>query len=266
MNNEQLTNSDKWQLPVFETYEFAQKKTKYCIAVPVINEGERFKNQLSRMKRFSQLADILIFDGGSTDGSTDHAFLKKNGVRTLLVKKGPGRQGTQLRMGFAYALRQGYTGIVTLDGNGKDSVSSIPQFINKLEEGYDFVQGSRFVAGGKAIRTPLARLIGIRLLHAPLISVAAGYWYTDTTNGFRAYSRNYLLHPGVQPFRALFNTYDLLFYLSVRAPQLALKVTEIPVTRSYPPGKIPTKITGFHHFDVIITVLNILFHQYHPAQ
>ncbi|MCR4263767.1 MAG: glycosyltransferase family 2 protein, partial [Candidatus Roizmanbacteria bacterium] len=62
----------QWQLPAFETYEFAEKKTKYCITVPIINEGEKFKKQLFRMKQFSDLADILIFDGGSTDGSTNH--------------------------------------------------------------------------------------------------------------------------------------------------------------------------------------------------
>ncbi|MCR4263196.1 MAG: glycosyltransferase family 2 protein [Candidatus Roizmanbacteria bacterium] len=254
----------KWQLPGFETHEFAEKKTKYCIAVPLINEGQKFKKQLSRMKQFADLADILIFDGGSTDGSTNHTFLKKNGVRTLLIKTGEGRQGAQLRMGFAYALQQGYEGIITIDGNGKDDVSAIPHFINKLEEGFDFVQGSRFITGGKAINTPFARLIGIRVIHAPLISLAAGYWYTDTTNGFRAYSRNYLLHRDVQPFRDIFNTYDLLFYLNVRAPQLKLRVKEIPVIRAYPKGKIPTKITGLHNLDVINTVLKILFGHYHP--
>lgn len=254
-----------WQLPDFGIYEFTPKKTRYCLCVPIINEGEKFKRQLSRMKPLSKHLDILILDGGSTDGSTKRTFLRKNNVRTLLIKKSSGRQGTQLRMGFAYALQQGYKGIITVDGNGKDDVSLTPRFVEKLDAGFDFIQGSRFIKGGEAINTPLVRLLGIRLIHAPLISLSAKYWYTDTTNGFRAYSRRYLLHKHVQPFRALFNTYDLLFYLSVRAPQLGLRVIEIPVTRAYPEGKVPTKITGLHNLNVITTVLAILLRKYHPT-
>ena len=37
----------------------------------------------------------------------------------------------------------------------------IPKFIEKLEQGYDFVQGSRFIKGGKAINTPFIRHISV---------------------------------------------------------------------------------------------------------
>ena len=160
--------------------------------------------------------------------------LRELGVNTLLVKTGPGKLGAQLRMGYAWALARDYQGIVTVDGNNKDSVESVPLFMQALDEGYDMIQGSRYIPGGQAINTPLLRHIAVKLMHIPLISLAAGYRYTDTTNGFRGYSRRYLLHPDVQPFRDIFQTYELLAYLSVRAPQLGLRVTELPVTRAYP--------------------------------
>lgn len=117
-------------------------------------------------------------------------------------------------------------------------------FIEKLKEGYDFVQGSRFLKGGHAVRTPLMRLIAVRLIHAPMISLTAGWHFTDTTNAFRAYSAVYLRDERVQPLRDIFVTYELLAYLSVRASQVGRRVCEIPVTRRYPgKGKTPTKIS-----------------------
>ncbi len=122
----------------------------------------------------------------------------------------------------------------------------MPRFIEKLQEGYDFVQGSRFLKGGRAIRTPLLRLLSVRLIHAPVISLTARHRFTDTTNAYRAYSRRYLTDPRVQPLRDVFMTYELLAYLSVRATQLGMKACEIPVTRAYPKeGKTPTKISFF---------------------
>ena len=49
-------------------------------------KGERILRQLDRLSPFAESIDVLILDGGSTDGSTDLDKLKQRGVRTLLVK------------------------------------------------------------------------------------------------------------------------------------------------------------------------------------
>src|SRR5262249_26499385 len=144
----------------------------------------------------------------------------------------------------AYALSEGYEGVVVVDGNNKDDVSAIPRFVEALEAGYDHVQGSRFIPGGKAINTPIERLIGLHVLHAPLISLSAGFRYTGTTNGFRAYSKRLLEDPRVAVFRSVFTSYELHYYLAIRAARLRFKIKEIPVTRAYPKGiPAPTKIS-----------------------
>lgn len=195
------------------------------------------------MRRLSDEADILLLDGGSTDGSLEFDFLQEQGVRALLRKQGPGRLSAQLRMGYAFAMLQGYQGTVTIDGNNKDGPEAIREFSRALDDGVDLVQGSRFLPGGQAINTPLTRWLAIRLVHAPWISLVSGFRYTDTTNDFRAYSRRFLLDPRVQPFRDVFSTYELLAYMSIRGPKLGYRVKEIPVTRRYPAkGKTPTKI------------------------
>lgn len=260
-----MLKDEKWQLPQFKIHEFRKKSTKYCICIPVLNEGENIKKQLQKMLPFSKMADIIIADWGSTDDSTNSSFLKRMKVRTLLTLRSLGRQGTQLRMGFAYALKQHYEGIIQIDGNNKDGVEAIPKFITALDSGYDYVQGSRFIKGGRAVNTPFARYLAVRLLAAPILSLGAGFWYTDVTNGFRAYSRKYLLHPDVQPFRDIFVRYEFNMYLTVRANQLGLKTKEIPVSRVYPKGKVRTKISFFKgNFDFLLSQLKAVFGYYNP--
>jgi len=244
--NGALALPDELELPAFDSKFSAPPTTPYVILIPVINEGERILTQLAGMKKSRLELDIVLVDGGSTDGSVEPSRLERElGVHTLLVKTGPARLSAQLRVGMAHSLRAGYRGIVTIDGNGKDDYRAIPEFVQRLEGGCGFVQGSRYLPGGTAENTPLARELAVRFLHAPLISLGAGYRYTDTTNGFRGFSRGFLLDPRVRPFRAVFDTYNLHYYLSIRAPRLGFRVCEIPVGRRYPArGSTPSKIGG----------------------
>lgn len=233
-------------VPDFDGIEYAEKKSKYCLCIPIINEKDNIRMELhrGRVNKVHTECDIIICDGGSSDGGTDEDMLRGLGVNTLLVKRGPGKQGAQLRMGFYWAMLRGYEGIITIDGNNKDSIEDVSKFIKKLDEGYDFIQGSRFIAGGQAINTPIVRHLAVTMIHAPIVSFTAKEKFTDTTNNFRGYSKKYIMHPLVQPFRPVFKSYELLAYLSTRASQLKLKTCEIPVSRCYPnTGKIPTKIS-----------------------
>lgn len=231
-------------VPNFEEHIFEPKKNDYCVVLFVINEGEKLLAQLDRMSKVNLNADIIIADGGSTDGSTSHDVLTSNGVNTLLIKRDSGKLGSQMRMAYAWALERGYEGIVVIDGNNKDSVSDIPNFVKKLQEGYDHVQGSRFIPGGQAINTPKSRLLGLKLLHVPVMRMASGFKYTDTTNGFRAYSKDLLLSDDIALFRSVFTGYELHYYLAIEAAKQDFKCIEIPVSREYPKGgKIPTKIS-----------------------
>ncbi|MEG1366534.1 MAG: glycosyltransferase family 2 protein [Oscillospiraceae bacterium] len=245
-------------VPNFSADEFTGKSSDYCVLIPIINEGERIIAELARAKAagINKHADIILCDGGSTDGSMEKGELKELSVSTLLIKLGEGKQGAQLRMGIYYAIFRGYKGIITIDGNNKDSIESVPLFIEKLKDGYDLVQGSRFIKGGKAENTPLSRYIAVRCIHAPIISITAHHHYTDTTNAFRAYSCGYLTNDKVQPLRDIFTGYELLAYLSVRGAQLGLKTCEVPVARVYPKNEpAPTKIKGIKGNTSLLKIL-----------
>jgi glycosyltransferase involved in cell wall biosynthesis len=247
-----------WQVPTFDTPLWLGRQHPWCVVIPVINEGERIKSLLSRMAalKIDGIADIIIVDGGSTDGSLELDSLQQKAVRGLLVKTGPGKLSAQLRCVYAFAIDQGYEGIISIDGNDKDDPEAIPRFIEALKQGVDFVQASRFVSGGVAENTPKSREFAIRFIHAPMLSLSSGFRWTDTTQGFRAYSRKMLLDPNIAPFRDVFKTYELLAYLSYRAPKLGYSCLELATIRRYPKGEVPTKISSFKGN---LSVLQVLF-------
>lgn len=255
-----------WQYPEFSTTEFSPRRHSYALCVFLINEGARIQSQLRKMKPLAEVVDIILADGGSTDGALDPALLKESGVCTLLTKRGPGKLSAQMRMALAHCMERGYEGVVVVDGNDKDDTSAVPLFVRALAEGFDHVQGSRYIPGGKAINTPFLRHWGVQLLHAPMIALASGFHYTDTTNGFRAYSRCFLLDPRVQPFRDVFQRYELHYYLAIRAARLGFKVKEVPVTRAYPKNApAPTKISPVRgNLLVLETLFKACVGQYDP--
>ena len=259
----------KWQVPAMDTPLWLGKQHSFCVVIPVINEGERITSLLKRMdaERISSIADIIIVDGGSKDGSLEIGELEQLGARGLVVKKGSGKLSAQLRCAYAFALDQGYEGIVTIDGNDKDDPEAIPRFIKALENGIDFVQASRFLPGGVAVNTPKSRDFAIRYIHAPCLSLASGFQWTDTTQGFRAYSRRMLLDPKIAPFRDVFSTYELLAYLSYRVPKLGYQCRELPTVRRYPVGVVPTKISSIKgNLSVLKILIFSCCQKYDPKQ
>jgi len=247
------------QVPTYEVLRWSGRRTLFCLIIPVINEGERIRRVLERIKALgiSEQIDVIVVDGGSNDGSLSDALLDTTGVVGLLLKTGPGKLSAQLRCAYAFALEQGYQGIVTIDGNNRDEPSAIPKFVKALDKGFDFAQASRFIAGGQEENTPWKRRLAIRWLHAPLLSLASGFHWTDTTQGFRAYSRRMLEDPRVAPFREIFQKYELLAYLSYRAPKLGYRCIELPTLRRYPKDeKVSTKISPFRgEFEVLQTLI-----------
>lgn len=265
MTGPETTVTDVPGVPDYVVTTRAGRTGRYALVIPVINEGERILRQLRAIRDLEPDMDVYLADGGSTDGTVETA-LADGLVSAALVKRGPGKLSAQLRMAFHHVLGLGYDGIVTVDGNGKDGAEGIARIVAALDAGNDFVQGSRFITGGVAENTPLARLLGIRLVHAPLTSLAARHWYTDTTNGFRGHSRRLLTDARVAVYRDVFDTYELLAYLPIRAAQLGMRVAEVPVSRRYPSsGPVPTRITGVHGNTELLRIIgNAVAGRYDP--
>jgi dolichol-phosphate mannosyltransferase len=231
----------------YNAKEFSKEKTKYAVVIPVINEGERFTALLDRMGSIDVFGkfDVIVVDGGSTDGSVEPEHLQLQGINTLLINESGAGLGLQLQCAYDFVLKRSYEGVITIDGNNKDDPTGILRMKKALDEKVDFAQGSRFITGGTHTNTPCVRVAAVRLLHAPLLSLASGFKWTDTTQGFRAYSRRLIEDPGLCIFRRELFDYGFLFYISKTAPHLGMSCVEVPTTRDYPAGvATPTKIVG----------------------
>jgi dolichol-phosphate mannosyltransferase len=75
-----------------------------------------------------------------------------------------------------------------------------------------------------------------------------------------------LLDAKIAPFRDVFMTYELLAYLSYRAPKLGFRCLELPIIRRYPKGEVPTKISAFKgNLSVLLVLFKACFGRYNPS-
>lgn len=250
------------QLPKYSSDYFFQKKNKYALLIPTLNEGARIQSELRKIKeqKICDLIDIFILDSNSTDNSVNDEFLKDCFVRAR-INIFEGKQGSAFRAGINEILEQNYEGIVTVDGNNKDSTDSIPDFIEKLDNGYDFIQGSRFLKRGFHKNTPLIRLFAVKFILTPWINLLSGFKYTETASAFRGYSKKLLVNANI--LRDCFVSYEFLWYMSVFAPKNNFKVLEIPTMRIYPKDKkTPTKINAKGNFAIIFQLIKLTLKKY----
>ena len=238
-----LLMSDDWEIPEYEPRIFQSKTSTYCIVTAAWNEGDKCVNQYLRMAPYSSEIDFIVVNRGEELISLDESFLtRKLCIRNLLQVNEPG-QSSAYRTGLAFAMARGYEGVIMKDSNGKDDVSAIPSFVHNLENGYDLVQGSRFMRGGFHENTPLYRIIAIRIVAATILWLGCKYWYSDQNNGFKGFSRKFLLDHRILPFRKAFRSHNLQVYLNYAAAKHGFTIIQVPTSRVYPSeGQLASKI------------------------
>lgn len=256
----------KKRIPEYTYISFFERRSKYASVIPVLNEGQRFLDQLDKMKdkNIFNISDIFICDGGSSDSSSNSEIIKNYGCKGLITNTSNVKgHGTQLKQGYYEALKEGYDGIITFDGNNKDNIEdTLKVFIQKFDEGYDVIQATRFSMGGKGINTPLSRYLAIKFIASPLVSLCSGYYYTDPTNGYKAFSRRYMMDNRIDWFREEYYQYEYGYFPLVHAKKLGYKITQVPTIRKYPIGEVPSKIKGFSsNLKLLRQMLNSLFNK-----
>jgi dolichol-phosphate mannosyltransferase len=212
------------------------------VIIPVFNEGEKVRKVLSAFPPDAPW-DVLAIDDGSTDEVPE--VIAAAGVRGLRNERNRGI-GYSIRRGLHHALENGYEFVVVMAGNGKMQPSEIPQLLKPLEEGRaDYVQGSRYLAGGRTDHLPRFRRFAIPVF-TWIVRTATGFKGTDVTCGFRAYRTALLRDPQVNVDQDWLDRYELEYYLHYKAIRLGWRMAEAPVAMLYPEsGKNYSKIKPF---------------------
>jgi dolichol-phosphate mannosyltransferase len=206
------------------------------------NEGIKIQTTVERIVAAAS-HDVLVMDDGSTDGSIEP--LRKFPIQIVSNPRNEGI-GSAMKKAFDYALDNGYDIIVIMAGNNKDDPTEIPLLLKPIvEDGYDFVQGSRFLKGGGHGNMPFYRQFATRL-HPILFSLAARKKLTESTNGFRAFRTALLRDPRINWRQDWLDKYELEPYILFKVITLGYKHTEVPVTKIYPPKSLGyTKMKAF---------------------
>ena len=175
--------------------------------------------------------DVLVVNDGSTDGTRD--VLKEFDFNAVEHPTNRGVGGA-LKTAIGYGIENHYDIIAIMAGNGKDDPREIPNLVRPiLEHGVDYVQGSRFLEGGKWDNLPLSRYIMIRG-YALLLSVLLRTRITDTLNGFRAYRLSIFNDERINIWQDWLEHYELETYLSLKVLTCGFKYCEVAVSKLYP--------------------------------
>lgn len=214
---------------------------KILVCPVAYNENIKLKSAMERFLKSPVRgdADYLIVDDASDDGTTAviQGFASQ-GVQTIRHHHRKG-VGAAIRTAIQHARGQGYEVLVIMAGNDKDNPDEIPRLVDPLlKEGYDFVQGSRYLGHSASVGDmPLYRKLATRL-HPILMSFITGNKVTDSTNGFRAFRLSLFDNEEIRIDQAWLDHYELEPYLLYKAIVLGYRFKEAPVTKVYPPQRL----------------------------
>ncbi|MCR4756876.1 MAG: glycosyltransferase [Butyrivibrio sp.] len=183
---------------------------KTIIVMPVANEGDTMASLLDRILAlpYDNLLVYPVVDDYSTDNTADiiRSYESTGRVKCIYYKDSRGVISCYLE-GFRRAMADGAERIIEMDGGGSHKPEEIPQFIEKLDEGYDCVWGSRFTTGGGTDHQPMYR----RFLSSGgtiLSNAVLGTKLKDMTSGFEAFQVDILKNMNLDAFLSTGHMYQ----------------------------------------------------------
>ena len=167
---------------------------KTIIVMPVANEESTMGSVIEKILAlpYDNLYLYPVIDSYSKDRTEEIIRSYESGgrVKCIFYKESRGVISCYLE-GYRQALRDGAECVLEMDGGGSHQPEEIPQFIEKLEEGYDCVWGSRFTEGGEMSHQPLYRKI-LSSGGTILANLVLGTKLKDMTSGFEGFQRHVL--------------------------------------------------------------------------
>ena len=170
--------------------------------------------------------NILVVDDNSPDGTAKLVEdLNNNHVNILKREKKLGL-GTAYVAGFRYAIKEKYDCVFEMDADFSHDPKYLKGFIEKIDEGYDLVIGSRYIDGISVLNWPLRRLI-LSYLASVYTRAVTGLKVMDTTAGFMCYKVNSLKQIDLDNVRS--NGYSFQIEMKFKMYKKGFKIIEVPI-------------------------------------
>jgi dolichol-phosphate mannosyltransferase len=200
----------------------------FSILIPAHNEAENLRTVVPLLLAALEGAginhELLVINDASTDDTSDvlDELTARHRNLRFIENPAPNGFGLAIRAGLAN-FRGDAVAIVMADGS--DDPTDVVRCYVKLQEGYDCVFGSRFVAGSKLIGYPMHKLIINRLANL-FIRVIFQIRYNDVTNAFKCYRRTVIA--GLEPILA--RHFNLTVELPLKAIVRGYRFAVIPIS------------------------------------
>lgn len=202
-------------------------KSELLIVIPAYNEEENIENVVSFIKEKYSQYDYVVVNDGSKDRTAEICYGKGYEILDLPVNLG---LAGAFQAGLKYAYQKGYQYAVQFDADGQHRPEFIPAMMEKIQEGYDIVIGSRFV---KIKKDMSLRMVGSRMITVA-IKMTTGIRISDPTSGMRMFSRSMIrefaqnLNYGPEP-----DTMSYLIKNGARISEVPVKMEERQFGTSY---------------------------------
>jgi len=226
---------------------------KVVITLPAYNEEKTLGGVLDSIKKVmdgtAYTYQILVVDDGSKDRTAHIA--KQHGA---VVVSHPRNYGLAeaFRTEMEHCLRLGADIIVHTDADGQYRAQEIPGLIKKVEQGYDFVMGSRFM--GHIESMPLLKRLGNKAF-SKVLSHITKTKITDGQTGFRAFTRE------VAEKVSISSTHTYTQEQIIRVVRQKFKLLEVPAYFAKRGGDTTSRLMK-NPFDYAIKAWITLFRVY----
>jgi len=224
---------------------------KILVVMVCYNQEKSIQKVLEKFPQ-KRKYEVLIVDDGSKDRTSE--FIQEYNFKVITHSQNKG-VGAAIKSGIRYALENNYQIMVVIAGNNKDDPGEIARLLEPiLKESFDYVQGSRFIKGGKWNNLPLFRFIMVKI-HAFMFTLLTGVKCTDALNGFRAYKLSVFKNSRIDIWQDWLDRYELETYLHFKVLKSGYRFKEVPVSKIYPLNRRKIK---YSHIRPIIDWWSIL--------
>jgi glycosyltransferase involved in cell wall biosynthesis len=197
--------------------------------VPTYNERENIESLTHQLLALPEDLHVVIVDDNSPDGTgrlAEELAAEHKGRVSVIHRAGKLGLGTAYVAGFNLALAEDAALICTMDADFSHNPRYIPDMIRRVDDGYDLVIGSRYVAGGGTSGWPFYRK-ALSWGANTIARLMLGLHAHDTTAGFRCYRRQVLEAMDLDSIKA--SGYSFLIEMLYRVQRRGWRVSDVPI-------------------------------------